>query len=62
MLFLDLMYVLCLMTLNSMREDVYRVVKAFAMRGEWVNAEAKHYTLALVRSENVSFLSLWCVQ
>lgn len=45
---------LCAVTLYSMREDVYRVVKAFAMRGEWVNAEAKHYTQALVGSENVS--------
>lgn len=31
----------------SKREDVYRVVKAFAARGEWVNAEAKNYTQAL---------------
>ncbi|KAK9934450.1 hypothetical protein M0R45_021595 [Rubus argutus] len=33
----------------SKREDVYRVVKAFATRGEWVNAEAKNYTQALMR-------------
>ncbi|KAJ8438588.1 hypothetical protein Cgig2_024677 [Carnegiea gigantea] len=30
------------------REDVYRVVKAFATRGEWINAEAKSYVQVLV--------------
>lgn len=47
------------MTLSSKREDVYRVVKAFATRGEWVNAEAKNYTQALVRSKTV-FVFLVC--
>ncbi|KAF3431110.1 hypothetical protein FNV43_RR25840 [Rhamnella rubrinervis] len=35
--------------LCSKREDVYRVVRAFAARGEWVNAEAKRFTQCLVR-------------
>lgn len=47
------------MALSSKREDVYRVVKAFATRGEWVNAEAKHYTQALVRSKTL-FVFLVC--
>nr|XP_043636225.1 probable thimet oligopeptidase [Erigeron canadensis] len=33
----------------SRREDVYRVVKAFAAKGEWMNMELKRYTLFLVR-------------
>ncbi|KAG2701842.1 hypothetical protein I3760_06G062600 [Carya illinoinensis] len=33
----------------SKREDVYRVIKAIAARGEWMNAEAKHYIQSLVR-------------
>ncbi|KAM1633555.1 hypothetical protein ACFXTN_010597 [Malus domestica] len=42
----------------SKREDVYRVVKAFAARGEWVNAEAKHYTQALMRDFERNGLNL----
>uniref|UniRef100_A0A2N9FSA7 Peptidase M3A/M3B catalytic domain-containing protein n=1 Tax=Fagus sylvatica TaxID=28930 RepID=A0A2N9FSA7_FAGSY len=33
----------------SKREDVYRVIKAVAARGEWKSAEAKRYTQSLVR-------------
>ncbi|XP_058102154.1 probable thimet oligopeptidase isoform X4 [Magnolia sinica] len=33
----------------SKREDVYRVIKAFAAKGEWMNAENKHYVNCLVR-------------
>eukprot|EP01018_Ginkgo_biloba_P002672 Gb_29439 [translate_table: standard] len=33
----------------SMREDVYRVVKAFAARGEWLDPEAQRYVTHLVR-------------
>lgn len=58
-LFSALTYILWAMTLSSKREDVYRVVKAFATRGEWVNAEAKHYTQALVRSKTF-FVFLVC--
>ncbi|KDP26747.1 hypothetical protein JCGZ_17905 [Jatropha curcas] len=32
----------------SKREDVYRVVKAFAVKGEWMSPEAKHYVKCLV--------------
>ncbi|XP_050206884.1 probable thimet oligopeptidase isoform X2 [Mercurialis annua] len=32
----------------SKREDVYRVVKAFSVKGEWMNSEAKHYVKCLV--------------
>ncbi|XP_034201270.1 probable thimet oligopeptidase isoform X2 [Prunus dulcis] len=42
----------------SKREDVYRVVKAFAARGEWVNAEAKNYTQALMRDFERNGLNL----
>ncbi|KAM2535042.1 hypothetical protein TB1_020681 [Malus domestica] len=42
----------------SKREDVYRVVKAFAARGEWVNAEAKYYTQALMRDFERNGLNL----
>ncbi|URE25231.1 Peptidase family M3 [Musa troglodytarum] len=31
------------------REDVYRVIKAFADRGEWLGYEAKRYTQCLVK-------------
>lgn len=34
----------------SKREDVYRVIKAIAARGEWTNAEAKRYIQSLVRT------------
>ncbi|KAI3733401.1 hypothetical protein L6452_12844 [Arctium lappa] len=33
----------------SQREDVYRVVKAFAAKGEWTSMELKRYTQFLVR-------------
>ncbi|KAH9301450.1 hypothetical protein KI387_013033 [Taxus chinensis] len=33
----------------SMREDVYRVVKAFAAKGEWLDPEARRYVNHLVR-------------
>ncbi|KAG8641669.1 probable thimet oligopeptidase isoform X2 [Manihot esculenta] len=32
----------------SKREDLYRVVKAFSVKGEWMNPEAKHYVKCLV--------------
>ncbi|PRQ41228.1 hypothetical protein RchiOBHm_Chr4g0444651 [Rosa chinensis] len=47
-------------SLCLLREDVYHVVKAFAMIGEWVSAEAKLYTQVLVRSKNVFVLFLVC--
>ncbi|XP_015894417.2 probable thimet oligopeptidase [Ziziphus jujuba] len=42
----------------SEREDVYRVVRAFASRGEWINAEVKHYTECLVRDFEWNGLNL----
>ncbi|XP_077227429.1 zincin-like metalloproteases family protein isoform X2 [Tasmannia lanceolata] len=33
----------------SKREDVYRVIKAFAASGEWMSPETKHYINSLVR-------------
>ncbi|KAI8022779.1 putative thimet oligopeptidase [Camellia lanceoleosa] len=42
----------------SKREDVYRVIKAVAARGEWMNTEAKRYTQCLVRDFEHSGLSL----
>ncbi|CAK9155833.1 unnamed protein product [Ilex paraguariensis] len=42
----------------SKREDVYRVVKAFAAKGEWVNPEAKRYTQFLVRDFERNGLNL----
>ncbi|KAF6156888.1 hypothetical protein GIB67_000428 [Kingdonia uniflora] len=39
----------------SKREDVYRVVKAFASRGEWMNPDAKRFIQHLVW-EQTSFL------
>ncbi|KAJ9176242.1 hypothetical protein P3X46_011577 [Hevea brasiliensis] len=32
----------------SKREDLYRVVKALSVKGEWMNPEAKHYVKCLV--------------
>uniref|UniRef100_A0A803M6V2 Peptidase M3A/M3B catalytic domain-containing protein n=1 Tax=Chenopodium quinoa TaxID=63459 RepID=A0A803M6V2_CHEQI len=40
------------------REDVYSVVKAFAARGEWNNAEAKSYVQSLVRDFEQNGLNL----
>ncbi|KAF5442942.1 hypothetical protein F2P56_035547 [Juglans regia] len=42
----------------SKREDVYRVIKAIAARGEWMNAEAKHYIQSLVRDFERNGLSI----
>ncbi|XP_062157703.1 probable thimet oligopeptidase [Alnus glutinosa] len=42
----------------SKREDVYRVVKAIAARGEWMSAEAKHYIQRLVRDFERNGLNL----
>eukprot|EP00258_Populus_trichocarpa_P049499 XP_024465518.1 probable thimet oligopeptidase [Populus trichocarpa] len=42
----------------SKREDVYRVVKAFASKGEWMNPEAKHYIKCLVRDFEQNGLNL----
>ncbi|CAK7332393.1 unnamed protein product [Dovyalis caffra] len=42
----------------SKREDVYRVVKAFALKGEWTNPEAKHYIKCLVRDFEQNGLNL----
>ncbi|GAB2280577.1 hypothetical protein Dimus_015204 [Dionaea muscipula] len=44
--------------LCSKREDVYRVVKAFASRGEWLSAESKSYIQCLVRDFERNGLSL----
>lgn len=41
----------------SKREDVYRVVRAFASRGEWIDAEVKQYTLCLVRAYYIILIS-----
>ncbi|XP_027336768.1 probable thimet oligopeptidase isoform X2 [Abrus precatorius] len=40
------------------REDVYLVVKAFAVRGEWMNAEAKRFVQILVRDFERNGLNL----
>ncbi|PON71619.1 Peptidase M3A/M3B [Trema orientale] len=40
------------------REDVYRVVRAFVSKGEWLNAEAKRYILCLVRDFEQNGLNL----
>lgn len=42
----------------SNREDVYRVVKAVAAKGEWVSPEAKRYIQSLVRDFERSGLNL----
>lgn len=42
----------------SKREDVYRVVKAFASKGEWMNPEAKNYIKCLVRDFEQNGLNL----
>ncbi|GAY44012.1 hypothetical protein CUMW_079010 [Citrus unshiu] len=42
----------------SNREDVYRVVKAVAAKGEWVSPEAKRYIQSLVRDFEGSGLNL----
>ncbi|KAJ6890258.1 thimet oligopeptidase isoform X1 [Populus alba x Populus x berolinensis] len=42
----------------SKREDVYRLVKAFASKGEWMNPEAKHYIKCLVRDFEQNGLNL----
>ncbi|KAB1207779.1 putative thimet oligopeptidase [Morella rubra] len=42
----------------SKREDVYRVIKAIAARGEWTNAEAKRYIQSLVRDFERNGLNL----
>ncbi|XP_010248843.1 PREDICTED: probable thimet oligopeptidase isoform X2 [Nelumbo nucifera] len=42
----------------SKREDVYRVLKAFAARGEWTNAEAKRYMQCLLRDFERNGLNL----
>ncbi|GAB4829314.1 hypothetical protein Ancab_018984 [Ancistrocladus abbreviatus] len=46
------------MSICSKREDVYRVVKAFASKGEWINSEAKCYIQCLVRDFEGNGLSL----
>lgn len=33
----------------SKRDDVYRVIKAFTTKGEWINPEAERYVQCLVR-------------
>ncbi|XP_057530920.1 probable thimet oligopeptidase [Amaranthus tricolor] len=40
------------------REDVYRVVKAFAAREEWINADTKSYVQSLVRDFEQNGLNL----
>ncbi|XP_052186579.1 probable thimet oligopeptidase isoform X1 [Diospyros lotus] len=40
------------------QEDVYRPIKAFAARGEWMNFESKRYTQCLVRDFESNGLSL----
>ncbi|KAL1336485.1 hypothetical protein HN51_030841 [Arachis hypogaea] len=42
----------------SKREDVYIVVKAFATKGEWINAEAKSFVQILVRDFERNGLNL----
>ncbi|OMO81414.1 Peptidase M3A/M3B [Corchorus olitorius] len=42
----------------SKREDVYRVVKAFAAKGEWMGPEAKRYVDCLIRDFERNGLNL----
>ncbi|GLT74623.1 hypothetical protein SLA2020_464110 [Shorea laevis] len=42
----------------SKREDVYRVVKAFAARGEWLGPEAKRFVQSLIRDFEQNGLNL----
>lgn len=42
----------------SQREDVYRVIKAFAARGEWVGPEAKRFVQSLIRDFERNGLNL----
>ncbi|KAJ4837321.1 hypothetical protein Tsubulata_048511 [Turnera subulata] len=42
----------------SKREDVYRVVKAFSAKGEWLNLEVKNYVNCLVRDFERNGLNL----
>ncbi|KAE9604808.1 putative neurolysin [Lupinus albus] len=42
----------------SKREDIYLVVKAFAVKGEWVNAEAKRFVQILMRDFERNGLNL----
>ncbi|XP_021292898.1 probable thimet oligopeptidase isoform X2 [Herrania umbratica] len=42
----------------SKREDVYRVVKAFAAKGEWMGPEAKRYVQCLIRDFERNGLNL----
>ncbi|CAK8567216.1 unnamed protein product [Lathyrus sativus] len=42
----------------SKREDIYLVVKAFAVRGDWVNAETKSFVQILVRDFERNGLNL----
>ncbi|KAK8526345.1 hypothetical protein V6N13_017389 [Hibiscus sabdariffa] len=42
----------------SKREDVYRVVKAFAAKGEWMGPEARHYVNCLMRDFERNGLNL----
>ncbi|XP_057949474.1 probable thimet oligopeptidase isoform X2 [Malania oleifera] len=42
----------------SKREDVYRVIKALAARGEWMNSEAKNYVQCLIREFERNGLNL----
>ncbi|KAK7280908.1 hypothetical protein RIF29_08476 [Crotalaria pallida] len=44
--------------LCSKREDVYLVVKAFAIKGEWMNAEAKRFVQILMRDFERNGLNL----
>lgn len=39
----------------SKREDVYLAIKAFALRGEWMNAEAKRFVQILVSTKEKRF-------
>ncbi|CAL1359881.1 unnamed protein product [Linum trigynum] len=42
----------------SKREDLYRVVKAFSVKGDWTNPEAKQYIKCLVREFERNGLNL----
>ncbi|XP_044490824.1 probable thimet oligopeptidase isoform X2 [Mangifera indica] len=42
----------------SKREDVYRAIKAYASKGEWIGPEAKRYIQALVRDFERNGLNL----
>lgn len=42
----------------SKREDVYRVIKAFAARGDWMSSEVKHYAQCLVQDFERNGLNL----